>query len=231
MKTIAAFFDVDGTLFTGHVWRGMLAYFRRTRGPWPVRAFWYAHLPAYLLRKLKLISQEQFRGPWGAHLAWLVKGWQADQLQGLYDYIAHEYVTPYRREDTIGLLQQHRAQGHVIALVSTGFTDMTAAIGRTVGADIAVGTDLIMKDGRCTGGTVRPIVIGAQKGVAAKAKLAKLGYDVDYAQSYAYADSITDMGLFDIVGNPRPVYADAELARVAKAKGWSVFGADSPIVR
>ena len=209
----------------------MLAYFRRTRGPWPVRAFWYAHLPAYLLRKLKLISQEQFRGPWGAHLAWLVKGWQADQLQGLYDYIAHEYVTPYRREDTIGLLQQHRAQGHVIALVSTGFTDMTAAIGRTVGADIAVGTDLIMKDGRCTGGTVRPIVIGAQKGVAAKAKLAKLGYDVDYAQSYAYADSITDMGLFDIVGNPRPVYADAELARVAKAKGWSVFGADSPIVR
>ena len=231
MKTIAAFFDVDGTLFTGHVWRGMLAYFRRTRGPWPVRAFWYAHLPAYLLRKLKLISQEQFRGPWGAHLAWLVKGWQADQLQGLYDYIAHEYVTPYRREDTIGLLQQHRAQGHVIALVSTGFTDMTAAIGRTVGADIAVGTDLIMKDGRCTGGTVRPIVIGAQKGVAAKAKLAKLGYDVDYAQSYAYADSITDMGLFDIVGNPRPVYADAELARVAKAKGWSVFGADSSIVR
>ncbi len=196
-----------------------------------MRAFWYAHLPAYLLRKLKLISQEQFRGPWGAHLAWLVKGWQADQLQGLYDYIAHEYVTPYRREDTIGLLQQHRAQGHVIALVSTGFTDMTAAIGRTVGADIAVGTDLIMKDGRCTGGTVRPIVIGAQKGVAAKAKLAKLGYDVDYAQSYAYADSITDMGLFDIVGNPRPVYADAELARVAKAKGWSVFGADSSIVR
>jgi len=73
---------------------------------------------------------------------------------------------------------------------------------------------------------VRPIVIGAQKGLAAKAKLAKLGYDVDYAQSYAYADSITDMGLFDIVGNPRPVYADAELARVAQARGWPVFGSE-----
>lgn len=224
MKTIAALFDVDGTLFTGHVWRGMLDYFRRVRGPWPVRAFWYAHLPSYALFKLKLISQEQFRGPWGAHLAWLVRGWDAQQLQGLYDFIAHEYVTPFRREDTIGLLQQHRAQGHVIALVSTGFTEMTAAIGRTVGAEIAIGTELIMKDGRCTGDSVRPIVIGAQKGVAAKAKLAALGYDVDWARSFAYADSITDLGLFEIVGNPRPVYADAELAKVAQARGWAVFG-------
>lgn len=225
MKTIAAFFDVDGTLFTGHVWRGMLEYFRHQRGPWPVRGFWYAHLPLYAAYKLKLIGQEQFRGPWGAHLAWLAKGWNAAQLQGLYDFIAHEYVTPFRREDTIGLLREHRAQGHLIVLVSTGFTDMIAAIGQTVGAQIAVGSDLIMRNGRCTGEVVRPIVIGAQKGVAAKAKLAALGYDVDYAQSYAYADSITDLGLFDIVGHPQPVYADAELTQVAKERGWTVWPA------
>lgn len=229
LKTIAALFDVDGTLFTGHVWRGMLEYFRRTRGVWPVRVFWYAHMPAYFLRKLRMINEEQFRGPWGAHLAWLANGWNADQLRGLYDFIAHEYVTPYRREDTIGLLRDHNAQGHVTVLVSTGFTDMVAAIGQTIGAQVAVGSDLEMRAGRCTGRSVPPVVIGAQKGVAAKAKLAALGYDVDYAQSFAYADSITDMGLFDIVGNPRPVYADEELARVAQLKGWPVFG--SEIVR
>ena len=224
MKTIAAFFDVDGTLFTGHVWRGMLTYFRRTGAAWPVRVFWYAHLPSYLLRKLNLISQEQFRGPWGAHLAWLTKGWTVDQLQGLYDFIAHDYVTPFRRADTIGLLQDHNARGHVTVLVSTGFTDMIAAIGQTIGAQVAVGSDLAMKAGRCTGRIVPPVVIGAQKGIAAKAKLAQLGYDVDYASSFAYADSITDLGLFDIVGNPRPVYPDAELSRVAQERGWPVWG-------
>jgi HAD superfamily hydrolase (TIGR01490 family) len=180
-------------------------------------------MPSYFLRKLKLISQEQFRGPWGAHLAWLAKGWNANQLQGLYDFIAHEYVTPHRREDTIGLLQDHRAQGHIIVLVSTGFTDMIAAIGQTVGAQIAVGSDLEMRDGRCTGRVVGPIVIGAQKGAAAKAKLAQLGYDVDYANSFAYADSITDMGLFDSVGNPHPVYPDVELAKIATERGWTVW--------
>ena len=223
MKTIAALFDVDGTLFTGHVWRGMLDYFQVHTGKWAVRRFWYAHLPAYVLRKLKLINEERFRGPWGAHLAWLVKGWDQAQLRGLYEFIAREYVTPHRREDTIGMLADHRAQGHVTMLVSTGFTDMVAAIGRTIGAEHAVGCDLEMKDGRATGRVVPPTVIGKQKGIAARAKLAALGYDVDYGQSFAYADSLTDLGLFEIVGNPRPVYPSAELAAYAKTQGWQVY--------
>lgn len=223
MKTIAALFDVDGTLFTGHVWRGMLKYFAAKRSVWPVRLWWWYHMPSYGLRKLRLIDEEQFRGPWGAHLAWFVRGWSRDQLQGLYDFIAHEYVTPHRREDTIELLQQHNAQGHLTVLVSTGFTDMIAAIGRTIGAQLAIGSDLAMRDGRATGGIVPPVVIGKQKGIETRKRLSAAGYEVDYAQSFAYADSITDLGLFEIVGNPRPVYADAELARVAHEKGWPVF--------
>lgn len=224
MKTIAALFDVDGTLFTGHVWRGMLDYFTAQRGKWAVRRFWYAHLPSYALRQLKVISEEQFRGPWGAHLAWLVKGWDQAQLQGLYDFIAHEYVVPHRREDTIGMLQDHKAQGHVTMLVSTGFTEMVATIGKTIGAEHAVGCDLEMKDGRATGRIIPPIVIGKQKGISAKAKLTQLGYDVDYARSFAYADSLTDLGLFEIVGRPRPVYPAADLAAYARAQGWPVYG-------
>jgi HAD superfamily hydrolase (TIGR01490 family) len=223
LKTIAALFDVDGTLFTGHVWRGMLDYFEQHTGKWAVRRFWYAHLPLYFLRKLKLISEEQFRGPWGAHLAWLVKGWDRAQLQGLYDYIAHTHTPRHRREDTIGMLHDHRAQGHVTMLISTGFTDMVAEIGKAIGAEYAVGCDLEMQDGRATGRIIPPIVIGKQKGIAARAKLVAAGYDVDYAQSFAYADSLTDMGMFEIVGNPRPVYPKADLAEYAQKQGWPIY--------
>jgi phosphoserine phosphatase len=87
-----------------------------------------------------------------------------------------------------------------------------------------VGCDLEMKDGRATGRIVPPIVIGKQKGIAAKAKLAQLGHDVDYASSFAYADSLTDLGLFEIVGRPRPVYPAADLAAYAKTQGWPVYG-------
>lgn len=225
LKTIAAFFDVDGTLFTGHVWRGMLKYFQDTRGKWPVRWFWYAHMPSYFLRKAKLISEERFRGPWGAHLSWLVKGWDRSQLNGLYNWIADTYLPPYRREDTIGILNDHNQKGHLTVLVSTGFTDMVGAIGKTVGAQMAVGTDIAMKNDRATGNIVPPIVIGAQKMIETKKRLVARGFDVDFENSFAYADSITDQGLFDMVGNPRPVYPDAELAALAKSKGWPIQGA------
>lgn len=224
LKTIAAFFDVDGTLFTGHVWRGMLQYFEMKRGKWPVRWFWYIHMPSYLLRKAKLISEERFRGPWGAHLSWLIRGWDRSQLQGLYNFIANEYVTPYRREDTIGLLNDHNRQGHLTVLVSTGFTNMIDAIGQTVGAQMAVGTDLELKNDRATGNIIPPIVIGVQKQIETKRRLAVRGVDIDFENSFAYADSITDLGLFDMVGNPRPVYPDAELAALAQSKGWPIHG-------
>jgi phosphoserine phosphatase len=48
--------------------------------------------------------------------------------------------------------------------------------------------------------------------------------DVDWDASYAYADSITDQRLFDLVGNPVAVYPDAKLQRLAQVKGWEVLG-------
>jgi HAD superfamily hydrolase (TIGR01490 family) len=223
LKTTAAFFDVDGTLFTGHVWRGMLQYFAQHRGKLAVRLFWYYHMPLYALRKAKLIDEERFRGPWAANLTWLARGWTAEQLQAMYTWVAHTYVTPFRREDTIAKLAEHNAQGHLTVLVSTGFTGLIDAIGSTIGAQIAIGTDVAMKLGRCTGRIIPPLVIGAQKGHETRNRLAARGIDVDYTASFAYADSITDLGLFGLVGNPRPVYPDAELAALADRRGWPIY--------
>lgn len=140
------------------------------------------------------------------------------------------YVTPHRREDTIGILNDHNRQGHLTVLVSTGFTGMVDAIGKTVGAQMAVGTDLELKNDRATGKHLPPIVIGAEKKLETMKRLAARGIDVDFANSFAYADSITDLGLFEMVGNPRPVYPDAELAALAKAKGWPIHGEAKNVV-
>jgi HAD superfamily hydrolase (TIGR01490 family) len=224
LKTIAAFFDVDGTLFTGHVWRGMLQYFTEHGRGLDVRLFWYYHMPLYLLRKIKWISEERFRGPWAANLAWLARGWTSEQMQAMYDWVANTYVTPLRREDTITRLAEHNMQGHLTVLVSTGFTGLIEAIGKTINAQLAIGTDVQMNDGHCAGKMIPPLVIGAQKGNEARKRLDAQGIDVDYAASYAYADSITDLGLFELVGNPRPVYPDAELAALAQRRGWPIYG-------
>jgi phosphoserine phosphatase len=45
-----------------------------------------------------------------------------------------------------------------------------------------------------------------------------------YGASYAYADSYSDLGLFELVGRPVAVYPDRKLAAHAAAKGWPVLG-------
>lgn len=202
----------------------MLEYFQRRRGKSIVRAFWVYHLPLYLLRKVRLIGEERFRGPWAAHLTWLARGWTAQQLQELYDWIAHSYVTPLRREDMIARLLEHNAQGHVTVLVSTGFDGLMQAIAQSVGARMAVGTRIKMVNGRCNGQIIKPLVIGAEKDRETRRRLLQNGIEVDFAASHAYADSITDMSLFDMVGHPHAVYPDAELAEVAAQRRWETLG-------
>jgi phosphoserine phosphatase len=48
--------------------------------------------------------------------------------------------------------------------------------------------------------------------------------DVDWESSYAYADSITDAGLFNMVGHPVAVCPDDKLHELALLKNWEVIG-------
>ncbi|MEK7310504.1 MAG: hypothetical protein AAB382_00915 [Chloroflexota bacterium] len=48
--------------------------------------------------------------------------------------------------------------------------------------------------------------------------------DIDLTASYAYADSYSDLGLFEMVGHPVAVYPDKKLADLAREKGWRVVG-------
>jgi phosphoserine phosphatase len=42
--------------------------------------------------------------------------------------------------------------------------------------------------------------------------------------SYAYADSLTDVPVLELVGHPVAVYPDEGLAALAWQKGWPILG-------
>jgi phosphoserine phosphatase len=46
---------------------------------------------------------------------------------------------------------------------------------------------------------------------------------VDFEASYAYADSISDRFLLDMVANPVATYPDDQLRAVAQERGWQIF--------
>ena len=102
---------------------------------------------------------------------------------------------------------------------------LLAGIGRPLGIEETVGTPLVLRAGRYTGACELPVCQGAGKVSRLEAHL----QDKDgalWSQSYAYADSYTDLPLLERAKYPVAVYPDPELAAHARSRGWEIMGSD-----
>jgi HAD superfamily hydrolase (TIGR01490 family) len=222
----AAFFDIDGTLTSERTWKGIMDYFQQ-RG---LRrsthlAFLGVHYPLYFMRRMKLISESAFRGPWAAHLVWYVRGYTPRQADEVWDWSITQFLSRYWRADTRTLLDEHLRAGDLVVLVSAAPQPLVERVACEVGAQHAVGTRFALRDGRYTGRALPPVVIDANKAIAAQSYLASHNLNIDLPGSFAYADSITDLPLLEMVGHPVAVYADDGLHSIAIQRGWRVFPA------
>ena len=220
----AAFFDVDGTLTSERTWKGLLSYFqdhhlRRTTH----YVFLATHYPLYLSHRLGLISASGFRAPWAAHLAWYVRGYSVERAQEVWEYAVDGFLSHYWRADTRLLLDEHCRLGDLVMLVSSGPQPMLECAAKALGAQHAVGTRFEVRGGRYTGRYIPPVIIDQAKASAPQAYLRSCGLQVDLQNSFAYADSITDLGLLEMVGNPVAVYPDEGLRSIAAQRGWPIF--------
>jgi len=224
-QKIGAFFDIDGTLTSDNVWRGIMK-FNSQRGERRGLhlAFWAYHFPVLLLRYANLVSETNFRREWALHLPWYFKGYDEAQIDVLTDWVAHQYVPTCQREDLLEILRRHIAEGQVVALVSAAPTPIVQAIAKMWNVPHAVGSPLEMEAGRCTGRMPDEPCLDAHKARYLKQYLDQRGLAVDADASYAYADSYSDLGLFEMVGHPVAVYPDKQLAALAKERGWKVVG-------
>lgn len=221
---IAAFFDFDGTLYTGHIWQDLV------RHHWKARS--YRHLAvAYLVRNMAplplyragLLSQERYFRTWGETMSWLVRGWTVQDGLALFEQLTDVLVLPNLRADVLSHLGRHLEQGHWVALVSGTFAPWLEVVARRLDLDHAVGTPLQTGNGRFTGRIVPPLCQGGDKLVRVRAYLAEQGQEVDWAASYAYADRGSDLPLLSAVGHPTAVYPDEALRQHAQALGWPVI--------
>ena len=220
---IAAFFDFDGTLYTGHVWQDLAGHHwsAKQHRRWVV-AYVARNMAPLPLYKLGLMSQEDFYRPWGETMAWLLRDWPLDQSQALFERLTDQQIMPNLRENVLALLRQHQEQGHLVALVSGTFAPWLEVITDRLGVDHSVGTPMEARNGRYTGHILPPFCQGFSKTQRVRAYLAEQGLDVDWAASFAYADSGTDLPLLDAVGNPIAVCPDKVLLAHAQAQEWPV---------
>lgn len=221
---IVALFDLDGTLYDGRIWQILLRrnWAARQNRRWVVAYLVRNMLPMPLYR-LGLLSQMAFYQSWGSTMSWNLRGWTLEQSQVVFEQLTEEQIVPHLRADVVPLLHQHLDQGHQVALVSGSFAPWLEIVAERLGVPHAIGTPLEVRDGRYTGRIVAPLCQGPGKPVRVRDYFARQGLDVDWAGSYAYADSGTDLSLFSEIRHPVAVYPDEILSKRATTEGWPVI--------
>ena len=219
----AAVFDLDGTLYEGHITRG-LALHHNTRGVkrFDLALFLAIHIPIRWLTRAGLISDEKMRATWAQDIPWLVKGWTQDEGERAFEWIANEYIEPRFKTDIVARLKSHQDRGHRVILLSGTPTPMLAAIGKLLGVRDVVGTPIGVKNGRYTGRSERPVCQGRDTVLRLGEYLSNTERE-DLGNGYIYADSFGDRFILQIAGHPVAVDPDHELQALAKQNKWEIL--------
>jgi HAD superfamily hydrolase (TIGR01490 family) len=156
----------------------------------------------------------------------LVAGWEVDKVQAIVNETLDEIVDPIIFEEAFELIEQHKAAGRDVIIISSSGTDIVEPIGTRLGADLAIGTQVAIENGRYTGEIVF-YAYGETKAQAMRELAAERGYDL--SRSYAYSDSFTDLPMLAAVGYPTAVNPDSELRKAALERGWPIRDFAKPV--
>jgi putative phosphoserine phosphatase / 1-acylglycerol-3-phosphate O-acyltransferase len=212
---VAALFDIDGTLIRGAVGGYVFREMRRRR----------------MIPRRKLVTAFGYRLLYSANLATgvdiyrfgyrLLAGMTLEQAKQLTDE-SMEAVYRNLYEEGIRAIEEHRSKGHFIAAV-TGAPEYGAyLVCKKLGIDHLVCTPTPIEGDRLgTEVNVDRMCYGEGK-VRRLHEFART-WGLDLNQSFAYADSASDLPFLAAVGNPRPVNPQVLLSLEARKREWPVL--------
>jgi HAD superfamily hydrolase (TIGR01490 family) len=114
-----------------------------------------------------------------------------------------------------------RRSGFTTVLATASPQELADAIAARLGMSAAIGTVSEVRDGVYTGCSSGPIAHGSAKSWRVQALLDARGLDA--RTSWAFSDSVNDLPLLSLVGNPVATNPDQELAEIARLNGWRVL--------
>ena len=157
----------------------------------------------------------------------ITRGWDQAHVQELVRETLDDVLSPIIYAEALELIDEHRKAGRKTVIVSSSPIEIVQPLGEYLGVDDVIATRArIGPDGRYTG-ELEFYAYAAHKAEAIREMAVDEG--IDLASSYAYSDSITDLTMLELVGNPVAVNPDRELARVAREREWEVRYFQRPV--
>jgi len=212
---VAAFFDLDRTLLTcnsGSRWLRFL-HERGELGTWMMlrSVLWLAKYNLAILDMETLATR-------------LVADMAGDSEPAMRDKAAifwEREVRPAISKLAQEALAEHRAQAHVIALLTSTTQFVAEPVAAHLGVEHIMCTRIHVERERFLGTCDHPTCYGQGKVVYAE-RFAET-HHIDLSQSYFYTDSYSDLPMLQKVGAPRVVNPDRRLRRHARQNDWPIL--------
>ncbi len=116
-------------------------------------------------------------------------------------------------------IREHKNAGHHVLLLTGALDVVVEPLAELLQVEVDCAR-LLVKDGVITGDLSAPPPAGEARGTLLEEYAASHGLVL--ADSFAYADSLSDLPMMELVGTPMPVNPDARLSAVALQRGWRV---------
>ena len=215
----AAFFDLDKTLLPGSSLFPLAREMYRQRY-FRIRDLWRLGLDQLRYRVIGAEDEAPMERARAASLE-AVLGRTQEEIIAVGRAVAREELVPRLYPQAMELLQRHKRAGRHVYIASSSPEDYLRLLADELSIDGVIGTRAQIVDGRYTGELEGPLVHGPEKAVRVAKVSAELG--IDLARSFAYSDSINDLPLLELVGNPVAMNPDHRLRSIARKRGWQVL--------
>lgn len=150
------------------------------------------------------------------------------QLADLLPRFVREVIAPHLNAGSFALVEEHRARGDCLAIITATNRIITAPIAAWLGIESLIATEAEVIDGHFTGRVLGVPSMREGKVVRLDQWLGAgnvpgVGRRADLEALTFYTDSINDLPLLEIATVPVAINPDAPLERVARERGWVVL--------
>lgn len=217
-----AIFDFDGTLIRIDTLAYLLSNW--TKMGYQRRRQWQIYgliIGLYIRYKLGLngrMSNEQIKKTALQKFTRIFTGMSKQQIDEFFDK-STALISDKMNEQVAAEIAEVKKKGYHTVLLSGFYDGLLSRVASKLGIDTVLGTSMHFKDG----------VIEVRKPLDMKTgtdkvnRIREIFPDADLAKSCAYADSLSDLELLELVAEPIAVAPDAELKKIALQRNWRII--------
>ena len=213
--SVAAYFDLDGTLLNASSEKTLTAHLARRR-PWRIpwgAVAWTAGFLTNLLRGRAVYDAARNRG----HLS--LASW--DVLERYSKQLAEHRLKACIPPQAWEKLAWHREQGHRLVLVTATVAPMAEAMAEVLEMDEVYGCGPATRTGVLSG-SERGWSVPRRKGKVPVVRADAEAHGHDLSQCYGYGNTLADSWFMGICGNAIAVSPEGSLRRHAQSEGWDI---------